>query len=94
MNTPKAGIKTTEFWLAAILATVGPAITILVALGYTRADNAPVVSETITSNADSVVKCVGIIVANITAILGLGKYIQSRTDIKKDAGNLSQEKLT
>lgn len=87
MQTPKAGIKTTEFWLAAILAAVGPGITVAVLLGFLREEDSTIVSETITSNADSVVQCVGLIIANITSILGAGKYIQSRTDVKNGAGN-------
>lgn len=82
----KPGVRTTEFWLTAILALVGPIVTILVGAGVIDASNADAVTDTVTTSSTGIVEAVTVVIANVTALLGVRKYIQGRTDVKTAAG--------
>ncbi len=81
-DQPKPGVKTTEFWLSALLALVGPIVTLLVGTDVFSAADAAAVTENITTNSTAIVQSVTLIVANVTSLLGVGSYVRSRTAVK------------
>lgn len=78
----KPGVKTTEFWTSAILALVGPFVTIFVGAGIFNAEDAPVITDTITTSVNGAVEAVTILVSNVVSLLSVKSYVKSRTDVK------------
>lgn len=66
----KPGVRTTEFWLTLLVATVGPLVTVFVSTGLFPAGT---------------VETVALIVANLTSLLAAGRYVDVRTKIKEAA---------
>lgn len=78
----KPGIKSTEAWMTAVLALVGPLVTVLVLAGVFDAADAEAVTDTVTTNGRSIVEGVTVLIGNVTSLLGVRKYIGARTVLK------------
>lgn len=87
MNETKPGVKTTEFWLTAVLALVGPLVTILVGSGVIEAGDAAQVTETVDGSARAIVEAVTVVITNVVSLASVRKYVQARTDVKNGASN-------
>lgn len=78
----KPGIKTTEFWVTLILAIIGPVLTILVVSGQLSPEGAEVVGDVAESAVPAIADAVSVIIANVTSLLAVRKYISARTELK------------
>ena len=81
MNT-KPGVKTTEFWVTALLALVGPIVTILVGAGVVQPADAEEVTDTVTSNAQAIKDSTLLLTSNLTSLFAVRKYVGARTEVK------------
>ena len=75
MQDPKAGIKTTEFWLTAVSNIAGSAVALLAAYGL--------VSQEHSSLWLGLVQAVAVAVIPLALAVINGRYISARAEVKR-----------